>query len=236
MRTALDVAHLCVTLATEPILRDVSFSVEEGSTLAVIGPNGAGKTMLLRVLIGVIPHTGDVRWAPRTRIGYVPQKLDLERDLPITSTDLLLAKASITGFIAEDARAALRLVGLSERVARRPIGQLSGGEFQRLLLAFALMGRPSVLLFDEPTAGLDEPGVRAVYDLIHRLQRERPLTVILVSHELNVVSEHADRVLCLSRAHTFFGPPDEMLTPERLATIYGRPLRFHAHADHAHRR
>jgi zinc transport system ATP-binding protein len=112
------------------------------------------------------------------------------------------------------------------------IGTLSGGEFQRVLLAFALMGQPSVLLFDEPTVGLDEPGVRAVYSLVKDLQRQRQLTVVLISHELSVVYEHADNVLCLSHARTFFGPPTEVLTPERLAEAYGGEIRFHDHRAH----
>lgn len=224
--------HLTVTLDEDQILRDLTFSVLSGTTFAIIGPNGAGKTVLLRTLVGALSHTGEVRWAPGTRIGYVPQKLDLERDLPITGLDLLRAKADIRRGLPADVAAALRLVELPEHTATRTIGRLSGGEFQRVLLAFALMGRPNVLLFDEPTAGLDEPGVRAVYDLIRHLQRQRTLTVVLISHDLSVVNEYADRVLCLSHSHTFLGPPGEVLTPERLREAYGGEIRFHVHDDH----
>jgi zinc transport system ATP-binding protein len=229
------VEALSVTLDDVRVLNDLTFSVDRGTTLAVIGPNGAGKTVLLRSLIGALPHDGIVRWAPETRIGYVPQKLDLERDLPITGLDLLTAKADVCRSSPAEIHDALRLVELSETAARRTIGRLSGGEFQRLLLAFALMGRPSVLLFDEPTAGLDEPGVHAVYALIRRLQHEQQLTVVLISHDLSVVYEHADRVLCLSHARTFFGPPTEVLTPQRLSEAYGGEIRFHAHDSHARR-
>ncbi len=230
--TALEVQHLSVMLEDTPILRDLSFAVTPGTTLAVIGPNGAGKTVLLRALIGALPYTGSIRWAPGTRIGYVPQKLDLERDLPITALDLLHAKADVCRSPASDVADALRLVELSDHAARKTIGRLSGGEFQRVLLSFALLSRPSVLLFDEPTAGLDEPGVRAVYTLIARLQREQQLTAVLVSHELSVVYEQANRVLCLSHAHTFFGSPSEVLTPERLRQAYGGEIRFHDHGRH----
>ena len=227
--SALEVEHLSVALDDVSVLRDLSFVVHRGTTLAIIGPNGAGKTVLLRALIGALPSTGIVRWAPRTRIGYVPQKLDLERDLPITAFDLLHAKADVCTSSPHDVLEALRLVELPTAVASRTIGRLSGGEFQRVLLAFALMGQPTALLFDEPTAGLDQPGVHAVYSLIGKLQRQRSLTVVLISHDLSIVYEHADNVLCLSHAYTFFGPPTEALTPERLSEAYGGEIRFHDH-------
>ena len=232
---ALRVEHLSVVLDNVDVLRDVSFWVQRGTTLAVIGPNGAGKTVLLRTLVGALPYTGAIHWSPRTLVGYVPQKLDIERDLPITGYDLLHSKADVCGTPVNEMSDAMRMVELPDTIARRTIGSLSGGEFQRVLLAFALMGRPSVLLFDEPTAGLDDPGVHAVYALIDRLRREQALTVVLISHELSVVYEQADRVLCLSHAGTFFGPPTEVLTPEHLSVAFGGTTRFHEHRTRARR-
>lgn len=211
------------------MLNDLSFGVEAGSSLAIIGPNGSGKTILFKALIGALPAEGVVRWASGTIIGYVPQKLDLERDLPLTGREFLRAKAQVTGSRPEEASRVLGLVELGEDIAAQPIGTLSGGQFQRLLLAFALMGKPSVLLFDEPTAGVDEPGEEQLYELIRRLQRDQGLTLLLISHELNLVFEYAETVLCLSRRRTYFGPPLEILTPERLQEVYGRPMRFHRH-------
>lgn len=228
---ALEVEHLSVALDDSPILTDISFNVLSGTTLAIIGPNGAGKSVLLRALIGALPSVGTVRWSPGTRIGYVPQKLDIERDLPLTGLDLLHAKAEICGSAPADAEIALKLVELDQAVASQTIGTLSGGEFQRLLLAFALMGDPTALLVDEPTAGLDEPGISAVYAVLRRLQAERGLTVLLISHELSVVFEQADNVLCLAHGLTFFGPPIEVLTPDHLKQLYGGQVRFHRHAD-----
>ena len=123
-----------------------------------------------------------------------------------------------------------RAVGLDTEV-RKPIGTLSGGQFQRLLVALALVGRPTVLLLDEPTAGVDEPGQERVNELIHRLRRERGLTVILISHELSVVYRYATNVLCLSSERACFGPPRTILTPELLNEIYGAPLEYHVHDD-----
>jgi zinc transport system ATP-binding protein len=211
------------------VLEDLSFEVTAGSSLAIIGPNGSGKTVLFKALIGAVPSEGTVRWAPGTVIGYVPQKLDLERDLPLTGREFLCAKAEVTGSPAEEVSQVLAMVELGGDIAGQPIGTLSGGQFQRLLLGFALVGKPSVLLFDEPTAGVDEPGEEEIFELIRRLQRDQGLTLLLISHELNLVYQYADTVLCLSRRRTYFGPPLEILTTERLQEVYGRPMRFHRH-------
>jgi zinc transport system ATP-binding protein len=229
MEHALEVEKLSVRLGGTEVLRELSFSVRSGSALAVIGPNGAGKTVLFRALIGALPHGGVVRWAPGTRIGYVPQKLDIERDLPVTGRDFLRAKAHVSGAPGADLARALELVNLPPSAADLSIGAFSGGQFQRLLLASALMGKPTVLLFDEPTAGVDEPGEERLYEMIHRLQETERLTLLLISHELSVVYRYATNVLCLSREEPCFGPPEEILTPERIEQVYGTPLKYHHH-------
>ena len=124
------------------------------------------------------------------------------------------------------------LVGLPLSSAREPIGTLSGGQFQRLLLAFALVARPNVLLFDEPTAGVDQLGEEGLYETIHRLQSQQGLTLLLISHELTIVYRYASAVLCLGRGRPCFGPPDEVLTSEIMAQAYGAPVRFHRHDAH----
>jgi zinc transport system ATP-binding protein len=229
---ALEVDHLDVQFGEKCVLTDLSFCVPSGSALAIIGPNGAGKTVLFQALIGALPYHGSVRWRPGTRLGYVPQKLGIERDLPLTGVDFLRAKAAITRAPRADVDRMLSLVGLSPASARDPIGTLSGGQFQRLLLAFALLARPNVLLFDEPTAGVDQPGEERLYETIHRLQLEQGLTLLLISHELTIVYRYASAVLCLGRGRPCFGPPDEVLTPEVMAQAYGAPVRFHRHDAH----
>ena len=223
-----------MSLGGRQVLADLSFAVREGGTLAVIGPNGSGKTVLFKALIGAVPYEGRIRWADGTRVGYVPQKLDIERDLPITGDDFLRAKATVSGASDADIERVLGMVYLVPEVAAQPIGTLSGGQFQRLLLAFALMGRPTVLLFDEPTAGVDEPGEEGLYAMIRRVHEAERLTLLLISHELALVYQHADLVLCLSagRRRAFLGSPVEALEPDRLREMYGAPMKVHVHDDH----
>jgi zinc transport system ATP-binding protein len=231
----LRVANLSVQFGVTAIIRNLSFDVARGSSVAIVGPNGAGKTVLLKALIGALPSTGTYQWAPGARIGYVPQKLDIARDVPITGLDFLrarvaLSRASETSVPPETAiTEALTSVGLTTAAGSQPIGALSGGQFQRLIVAFALVGAPNVLLLDEPTAGVDEPGQERLNELIHRLQEEQRLTVILVSHDLTIVYRYATAVLCLSRDRVCFGPPREILTPELLQELYGTPVAFHVH-------
>jgi zinc transport system ATP-binding protein len=162
----------------------------------------------------------------------VPQKLDIERDLPITGRDLLRAKLTISHAAKEEALDALKRVDLREEVLVQPIGSMSGGQFQRLLVAFALIGKPDVLLLDEPAAGVDAPGQQALSEAIRRLQQDEGVTTLLISHDLSVVYHYASSVLCLARERSSLGPPQVVLTPERLSEIYGTPISFHLHDDH----
>ncbi len=231
MPHALEVERLSVRFGRTPVFRDLTFTVAAGESLAIIGPSGSGKTVLLRALIGAVSSEGMIRWAPGTRIGYVPQKLDIERDLPLSGIDFLRAKAQVSKAAPAAVSRALALVSLTPDVAATPIGTLSGGQFQRLLVAFALMGSPTVLLFDEPTAGIDEPGEEGLYAAIRRVQQTADLTLLLISHELSLVYRYATNVLCLGRRGICYGPPVEILTPERLQEVYGTPMKFHLHDE-----
>jgi zinc transport system ATP-binding protein len=229
--SVLEVTNLTVRLDDTTVLRDVTFSVPAATSLAVIGPNGSGKTVLFKALIGALPFEGRVKWAPGVRLGYVPQTLDLQRDVPITGLDFLRARTALAGATDESLTSTLALVGLSRNACLRPIGGLSGGQFQRLLLAFALVGNPTVLLLDEPTAGVDEPGQERLNELVHRLEQERGLTVLLISHELSLVYRYATTVLCLGRDGYAIGPPADVLTGAALQDAYGTAVGLHRH-DH----
>ena len=230
MDNVLEVDRLSIRFEKVPVFTDLSFRVAKGDSLAVIGPNGAGKTVLFQALIGSVASEGTIRWAPDVRIGYVPQKLDLDRDVPVTGRDFLRARATSARGDTEISHM-LELVGISKEASESSIGILSGGQFQRLLVAFALLGNPSVLLLDEPTAGVDGPGQKRLNELVRRLQEEQGLSVLFISHDLSVVYQYAANVLCLGGKHAYVGPPRKILTPDLLSEIYGSAVDYHVH-DH----
>lgn len=229
----LSVDSLSVSFGSKRVIDNLSFSISRGDNLAIIGPNGSGKTVLLRTLLGMLPHSGSIRWAPDVKLGYVPQSVAADLQLPIFAADLLAAKARIL-HIPQDAiaRAAEATATAPDMLTSR-IGTLSGGQFQKILITFALLGDPDVLLVDEPTASLDELAEEHIYELLDRLRRERNLTVLLISHDLSVIYQRATRVLCLSKGTPCFGEPQQILTPGVLAQVYAtRPEYFHHLHNH----
>jgi len=223
---SIDKASVCYD--TLCVLSEVSFDLPAGQLLALVGPNGAGKTVLLKSLLNLISHTGKVEWAPDVRIGYVPQKIDADRHLPITYRDLFVSKCRITGEPIDRIGEVTESVGLSGRILETPVGHLSGGQFQLGLIAFALIGKPNVLILDEPTASVDEPGEEHIYSLIHRLQQQYDLSIIAVTHDMSFVYSHATKVLCLNRRSVCVGAP-ETVTPEILAELYGESQSYYRH-------
>jgi zinc transport system ATP-binding protein len=228
MSTVLSVDNLTVGFGDRTIIENLSFEVSSGDALAVIGPNGAGKTLLFKALLNLIPYKGTVRWKTHLRPGYVPQKVESDRQLPLTVRDLLTAKCRLLRLPETAVDLVLSAAGLTPDLLDSRIGILSGGQFQKVLISFALLGEPDVLLFDEPTASLDELSEEHVYDLLHTLQKERGFTTVLVSHDLSVVYRYATKVLCLSK-HPCIGPPAEILTPHMLEELYAAPPKYHQH-------
>jgi zinc transport system ATP-binding protein len=227
----LELKNVSVTLDRHPILCDVSFTIEQGESVAIIGPNGSGKTILLKAILGLVPHQGEIVWRPHTTVGYVPQKIDADRSVPLNVRNLLASKAHIIGKGREKIAEAIARAGLTGPVLETTIGHLSGGQFQRALIAFALLGDPDIVLFDEPTASMDEPGEEQMYALIDRLRSDLGITMVVVSHDLSFVYRHANKVLCLNRSGICFGPPRGVLTPEVLAQLFDTPAVYgHTHA------
>jgi zinc transport system ATP-binding protein len=221
----LRVSDLRVVLESRVIVERLSFRVRRGEILTILGPNGAGKTVLLRALLGVVRHEGSITWQAGVRIGYVPQRLPSIRDIPLTVRDFF----TLRGNRRAAAAPMLAAVGLGEDLARKRMGDLSAGEFQRILIAWALAGEPQVLLFDEPTTGIDVAGEETVYQLLARLHRERNLTMLIVTHDLAVVYNFSSTVLCLNRQPVCHGPPLSVLTPENLQRLYGTEVKFYQH-------
>lgn len=235
MALILSVKNLKICFDDKVILDNVNFELGEGENLAIIGPNGSGKTVLLRALLGLIPYQGEINWSPGISWGYVPQKIEADRHLPINLWNLLYAKAKIMGMesqkINEIAKELLDEVGLSQNSLQIPLGHLSGGQFQRALIAFALLGRPNVIILDEPTSSIDLPGEEQIYKLIHRLQDKYNMTAITVSHDLSFIYNYATKVFCLNKTGLCFGSPVDSLTPEILEKMYGPHKYFHHYHD-----
>ncbi len=228
--------NLRVELGGNEILRGLSAELTRNQITALVGTNGSGKTTLLRALLKEIFYTGDIRFhcghdhsKPNPRhVGYVPQKLRVESNLPLTVRDLLgisLQRRPIfLGFragLTAQMSAMLREVGAGEAILDRPLEKISGGELQRVLLALAMQPEPELLLLDEPAAGIDVKGQEQFYDVIGRLNREHGTTILLVSHDLSMVGKHVQRVMCLKDGLVHCqGTPHE-ITPEILRQVFG---------------
>ena len=223
----LSVKNLNIEINGIKILEDINFEINEGDVLAIIGPNGAGKTMLLRALLGLDDYKGEIKWAPEIKIGYVPQRMDIETDIPLTVREFFyLRDAEINEIKIKEA---LTFVHFDEKILNSGFGEISVGQRQRVLVAWAIITKPDVLLFDEPTADVDIVGQKSIYAMLHKLQHDLNLTVILVSHDLNVVYKYADKVICLNRKKICEGVPNEILNTERLLEIYGGEKAFYHH-------
>jgi zinc/manganese transport system ATP-binding protein len=233
-----ELEHVRIQFGKQVILDDVNMTVKEGEFIVVLGPNGAGKTTLLKLLLGLIkPSAGVVRVLGRSPrrgnsdIGYAPQHRVLEADLALRSRDIvgfgLDGHRWGTGLPNRKRRATidaiLEEVDASD-FAEAPVGQLSGGEQQRLLIAQALLTNPRLLLLDEPLANLDIIHEQEIVTLVYRICRARNVTAMLVTHDINPLSTIVDRVLYMARGHSTIGKPDEVITSTTLSKLYGSPV------------
>lgn len=228
---------LTVRYGGAAVLSGVDFRIDRGEIVTVVGPNGSGKSTLLRALLGIVrPAAGQVERQPGLRVGYVPQRLAIDRMLPMTAARLLSLPVRQTPAAVA---AMLERVGLDAGIGRRQVADLSGGQLQRVLLARALVGDPALLLLDEPTQGLDQPGEAAFYRLIEDIRARTGCAVLMVSHDLHVVMAASDRVICLNRHICCEGAPQAVSAAPEYRALFGLgtqgalALYRHEH-DHTH--
>lgn len=239
---AIRIRNVNVTLGGRRILTDINLDIPSGSITAMIGPNGAGKTTLLRVILGQIPYSGSVEFPQygnlRPKIGYIPQSVDIERENPITVADFLVLNIQrrplwlgINRELSDRMEKALGRTGTSG-LLKSPIGKLSGGEMQRVLLSKILLDKPNIVLMDEPVSGIDIAGEKVFCELLDELHSEFSFTLVLISHDLSVVSNHSTHLVCINRKIRCVGPSLEVLTPENIHALFGPDSFAIKHHDH----
>jgi zinc/manganese transport system ATP-binding protein len=235
----LTVDGISVRLGGREVLHDVRFAIKPGEFVGLIGSNGAGKTTLLRVILGLLPSAAGKIRVSGGGIGYVPQKIQLDPDMPLRARDLVglgidgnrfgipLPSRSRRKLVDE----MLRAVG-AEHIGSARVGNLSGGEQQRVLIAHALISRPGLLLLDEPLANLDIASEQEVVALLGRIAKEQRIAVLISAHEMNPLLPFMDRVVYLAAGRAASGPADEVVRSEVLSELYGR----HVDVIHVHGR
>lgn len=231
MQPLLNSSDICLQIAGKTILDHVSFQLFAGQILTLIGPNGAGKTSLVRIILGLLkPSSGTVSFSGPLRIGYMPQKLHIDATLPLT----------VAGFLALADRDRKRRIDALARVAiphllDQPVGALSGGEIQRVLLARALLRKPDLLVLDEPVQGVDVNGQEALYQLITQIRNESGCGILMVSHDLHLVMAATDQVICLNQHICCHGTPEVVSASPAYTELFGvRTALYTHHHDHQH--
>ncbi len=228
------IQNFSVKAGKTEILKDVNLHLHCGEMTALIGPNGAGKSTLLKAILGEIKHEGtlvfagsDGKSAGRPLVGYVPQQLEFDTAAPVSVKDLFIScmgnkpawyrTSEHFEQRISDCLARVRAEGL----INRRLGALSGGELQRVLLALALEPMPQLLLLDEPVSGVDRKGLEVFYEIVSKIREKYDLTIILVSHDLDLVKKHADRVVLLNKTVILNGAPGQVYSDRKLHETFG---------------
>ena len=232
----IEAKNLFVKYGSFNALSDVSFEIASKEIVTIVGPNGSGKTSFIRAIIGAVtPNSGTIKLKPGIRFGYVPQRLNIDPTLPISVERFM----RLTGNYKKDEyHQALLRVNAPEVMAKQ-MSELSGGQLQRVLLAKALLGSPELLILDEPTQGLDQPGAAAFYKQIEKLRNETGCAILMVGHDLHVVMSASDRVICLNGHVCCSGTPQAVAATPEYQKLFGNgadgvlALYRHNH-DHDH--
>ena len=230
------ISNLEVKYGSKFVLKNMNLSLKAGEIVTIVGPNGSGKTTLFKAILGTVPISkGTIEVKPNLRIGYVPQQLKIDQTLPITVERFL--KLSNINF--EKSLDKTELILGSKDLLDVQINSLSGGEMQRVLLARALINDPQVLLLDEATRGLDQPGVAAFYRKIENIRKSTNCAILMISHDLHVVMSSSDRVICVNGHICCQGTPEIVATSPEYQALFGGDVDgtfalYRHHHDHKH--
>ena len=234
---AISVSHCTVTFGGQAVVNDVTFDIQQGDVVAVLGPNGSGKTTLLKAILGLIPSTGELRifgkhlHAVRNLIAYVPQRFDFDREFPITVDEFMdLARHPHTP--RRRIRDKIVEVGLDPEVLNTQLGKLSGGMLQRVLIAQALLNNPLVIFLDEPASNIDIAGEATLQGILEKLRDREDVTVVMVSHDVAMVADLVDMIICVNGKMLCYGPPKVALTKRGLEDLFGEKHSLYEHHDH----
>ena len=224
----LKVDNLSVVIDGRKIIDDVSFELKPQEVMAVIGPNGAGKSTLIKTIVGITKKTsGEIKLASGAKIGYLPQRFHVDFYLPMTVKEFLDLKPEHKYSIEE----VLNLIEIPKQWLNQNLATFSSGQLQKILLAWAIIDQPNVLLFDEPTENVDIVSQESIYDLLHKLQDDLGISIIIITHDLNVVYKYANTVMCLNGKMTCYGETLATLSKDALSELYGNHAFFHKHFE-----
>ncbi len=250
-KNIIEVKDMSFSYGPNEVLKDITFEIHEGDYLGVVGPNGSGKTTLLKIMLGLLPpSSGSVRLFGKelkdfkewSKIGYVPQKVtSFDVNFPATVHEVVLMgryarRGLLRGITPKDeqvGKKALKQVGMLE-YHDRLIGDLSGGQQQRVFIARALAGEPEVIFLDEPTTGVDEKTQGEFYALLGRLNKELKLTLVLISHDIEMITKEVMHIACIDRTLVCHSTPEEFLKESRSESLFGQNVKVVTH--HHHRR
>jgi zinc transport system ATP-binding protein len=223
-----------VTRGKLEILKDINLHIHCGEITAIVGPNGAGKTTLLKSIMGLIKHSGKMSFLDskdqhtnKPIVGYVPQYLNFDRGTPTSVLDLFLSNFTNSPLwlvkLQSDKDIIINTLKIvdAEHLINRKLGELSGGEFQRVLLSLAINPIPDLLLLDEPVSGIDEKGMMMFFDIVSALRKDYDMSIVLVSHDLEMVAKYADRVVLLNKTIECVGTPEEVYKNEKFFDFFG---------------
>ena len=229
--------HIGVKFGNDEILKDINLHIHCKELTVIIGRNGAGKSTLLRALLGEIKHTGNIEFmdtkenvSRHLRMGYVPQSINIEKHMPTTVYDLFASFISkVPVWLKVDKRAERKIKESlakfeAEALIHKSIGDLSGGELQRVLLAISIFNEPNLLILDEPISGIDNNGIQIFFEYINKLKKEHDMSIILVSHDFDLVKKYADRVILIDKTILKEGTPEEVFACKEYKEIFAKNI------------